>query len=156
MLELVTWAQLVPSQDISMTTVAVPALDVACMTSAGAARATSTSTVGPVAVRVPPSCPEGHVLVAANAPEATRTRSGTRNLALPLRSFESVCASAACRLVRVDACEPSLSTERAKPAVDLPAAFAFALNAPGRFTAPEIQLSAIWLPQRPLLRMTSE
>ncbi len=52
MLEFCTCAQFVPSHEISTTTVAVPALEVACTASAGAARATSTSGVGPVVVKV--------------------------------------------------------------------------------------------------------
>src|SRR5262252_9253242 len=142
MLEFWTCAQFVPSHDISITTVAVPALVVACRTRAGAARATITSVVGPVAVSgVPVNVPLAHDLVAAWAAVATRRTSGTRNLALPLRSFESVCASAACRFVRVDACDPSFKTERANAPVDFPAAFALAVNAPGLFIAPWIHLS---------------
>src|SRR5215470_4220285 len=57
------------------------------------------------------------------------------NFALPLRIFDSVFASAACRLVRVDAFEPSFRTCVAYAPVDLPADFAFALKAPGRFMA---------------------
>src|SRR5215475_7638820 len=110
MLELVTCAQLVPSHDISITTVAVPVPE-ACMTSAGAARATTISVVGPVAViGAGASVPLGHVLVAACSGAAARRTNGTRNLALPERS---VCASAACRLVRVEAFEPSFKTDRA-------------------------------------------
>jgi hypothetical protein len=75
MLELVTWAQLVPSHDISMTTVAVPALADACMTSAGAARATMTSVVGPVVVAgVAVNVPLGHPLVAAVAVPSVQRR----------------------------------------------------------------------------------
>src|SRR5262245_54690703 len=110
MLELVTCAQFVPSQDISITTVAVP-VPAACMTNAGAPLALMTSVVGPVAVagdgaREPPTA---HGLVAACADVANRKKAST-NFALPLRSFERVFASAACRFVRVDALLPSLST----------------------------------------------
>src|SRR5215813_1257405 len=90
MLELVTCAQLVPSHDISMTTVAVPVPE-ACMTSAGAARAMTISVVGPVAViGAGASVPLGQVLVAAWAAVAASSTSGTRNLALPLRIFRMV------------------------------------------------------------------
>src|SRR5215510_13691077 len=113
MLELVTCAQLVPSHDISMTTVAVPVPD-ACMTSAGAARATTISVVGPVAViGAGARVPLGHVLVAAWADTPSTSTSGIRNLALPERSLDSVCASAACRFVRVEAFEPSFKTDLA-------------------------------------------
>ena len=64
-----------------------------------------------------------------------------QNRAFPARNLDNVCASAACRFVRVDACEPSFRTERANAPVDLPAAFAFAEKAPGRFMAPAIQRS---------------
>src|SRR5215468_9734401 len=111
MLEFCTCAQFVPSHDISTTTVAVPALVDACIASAGAARATITSVVGPVAVAgVGASVPVAHVLVAAAAELATMSTSGKRNFALPLRIFDSVFASAACRLVRVDALLPSFNT----------------------------------------------
>src|SRR5215472_13185562 len=133
MLELATGAQFVPSHDISTTTVAVPAGEVACTTSAGAARAISTSTVGPVVVSVPPSCPEGHVLVAATALEATSKRSGRRNLTLPARILANVRARFACRFVCVDAFELGFKTWLAYAAVDLPALAAFAPNAPGCF-----------------------
>src|SRR5215469_5074217 len=106
MLELVTCAQFVPSQDISMTTVAVPAVELACMTSAGVpAFALMTSVVGPVVVAGDgaSAAPTAHGFVAADTETASPRTSGTRNFALPLRSFESVLASAACRFVRVDA-----------------------------------------------------
>src|SRR5215475_2329972 len=84
MLELVTCAQLVPSHDISITTVAVPVPD-ACITSAGAARAMITSVVGPVVVAgAGERVPLGHALVAAVALVATRSTSGTTNLIRPV------------------------------------------------------------------------
>src|SRR5215475_3211852 len=110
-----TWPQFTPSHDCSSATVAVPALVTACKLNAGAARATMISVVGPVVVAgVGANVPLGHVFVAAYALEASTVRmSGSRNFAFPLRNFESVCASAAWRFVRVDACEPSFKTERA-------------------------------------------
>src|SRR5215475_142893 len=156
-LELVTCAQFVPSHDISMTTVAVPVPD-ACITNAGAPLALMTSVVGPVAVAGDGASepPTAHGLVAAPAVETRAAKmSGQRNFALPLRNFERVWAKAAWRFVRVDACEPSFSTERAKAPVDLPAAFAFALKAPGLDIAPAIHFSfAISLPRKP--RQTPE
>src|SRR5215475_8567576 len=148
MLELVTCAQFVPSQDISMTTVAVPAVELACMTSAGVpALALMTSVVGPVVVAGDGAreAPTPHVLVAACAEPAIRTAAST-NLALSLRSFERVFASAACRFVRVDALLPSLSTWVAYDCTPFPAAFALAVNAPGLFIAPCIQF-AMFLPR---------
>src|SRR5215475_8507902 len=129
MLELVTCAQLVPSHDISMTTVAVPVPD-ACITSAGAARATITSVVGPVVVAgAGERVPLGHPLVAAAAFETSApSTSGTRNLALPARSLANVFARFACRFVCVDALEPGFVTCRAYAAVDLPAFAALAEN----------------------------
>src|SRR5215475_399557 len=135
-LELVTCAQFVPSHDISMTTVAVPVPD-ACITNAGAPLALMTSVVGPVAVAGDGASepPTAHGLVAACADAAKRKEART-NFALPLRSFERVFASAACRFVRVEALLPSLSTWVAYDCTPFPAAFALAVNAPGRLIAP--------------------
>src|SRR5215475_8975250 len=148
-----TVAQATSSQETSSATVAVPAVRTACMSNAGTARGLIESGVGPgavsgVGVNVVPS----HVLFAARASRAPRSTNGRRNLALPERSLESVCARAACRLVRVEAFDPSFNTERAKACVPLPAAFALALNAPGRVMASLIQASAIRSPSLYLLR----
>src|SRR5215475_11623840 len=109
-----TVAQATSSQETSSATVAVPAVRTACTSNAGIARGLIESGVGPGAVRgVGVNVVPSHVLLAARASSVPRSTSGIRNLALPDRSLESVWARAACRLVRVDALEPSFSTWRA-------------------------------------------
>src|SRR5262249_8638432 len=133
--------------EISICTVAVPAVRMVWKATAGAARAISTLPLGPVAVSaVGVSVPEAQDIVAASSGAAARRTSGTRNFALPARSFFKVCASAACRLVRVDADELGFKTWLAYAVGDLPAAFALAVKAPGRLMAPWIHLSAIGPP----------
>src|SRR5262245_3962721 len=112
MVPLPTGAHAVSLQDTSSATVAVPAVRTTCTRSAGNPRALIQSGVGPVAVMAAGvNVDPAHVWLAAVAvPSVAASTSGRRNFALPRRRLESVFASAACRLVRVDAFDPSFST----------------------------------------------
>src|SRR5262245_3959899 len=81
-------AHMASSHDTSSTTVAVPAVRTTWTRNAGTARAKKASGVGPVAVNgLGVKVDASHVLFAAVAvPRVPASTSGTRNLALPLRS----------------------------------------------------------------------